>query len=185
MLDQIQKDSKHRMDQAVVHTQGELNKVRTGRANPEMFNALMIDYYGVKTPLNQVATISVPEARLITLQPFEKTLIPEIEKAIMNANMGFTPGNNGTAVLVPIPALSEERRQDLVKFVHQLIEEGRIAIRNVRRDALHHLHDYGKEENISEDEIKRQDDDLQKSTDAHISQLGEMQESKENEMMKV
>ncbi len=171
------------MDQAIVHTQGELNKVRTGRANPEMFNSLFIDYYGNKTPLNQVATVSVPEPRLITLQPYEKTLIPIIEKAIMNANLGFTPGNNGTAVLVPIPPLSEERRKELNRFVHRLIEEGRVAVRNVRRDAIHHLHDYGKEEHISEDEIKRRGDEVQKLTDEHISGLNNLQDEKEKEIM--
>ena len=183
MIDEIIEDATHRMDQAIVHTQGELNKVRTGRANPEMFNSLFIDYYGNKTPLNQVATISVPEPRLITLQPYEKTLIPIIEKAIMNANLGFTPGNNGTAVLVPIPPLSEERRKELNRFVHQLIEEGRVAVRNVRRDAIHHLHDYGKDEHISEDEIKRRDDEVQKLTDEHISGLNNLQDEKEKEIM--
>ena len=183
MIDEIIVDASHRMDQAIVHTQGELNKVRTGRANPEMFNSLFVDYYGNKTPLNQVATVSVPEPRLITLQPYEKILIPIIEKAIMNANLGFTPGNNGTAVLVPIPPLSEERRKELNRFVHQLIEEGRVAVRNVRRDAIHHLHDYGKEEHISEDEIKRRDDEVQKLTDEHISGLNNLQDEKEKEIM--
>ena len=183
MIDEIIEDAAYRMDQAIVHTQGELNKVRTGRANPEMFNSLFVDYYGNKTPLNQVATVSVPEPRLITLQPYEKTLIPIIEKAIMNANLGFTPGNNGTAVLVPIPPLSEERRKELNRFVHQLIEEGRVAVRNVRRDAIHHLHDYGKEEHISEDEIKRRDDEVQKLTDEHISGLNNLQDEKEKEIM--
>ena len=183
MIDEIIKDATHRMDQAIVHTQGELNKVRTGRANPEMFNSLFIDYYGNKTPLNQVATISVPEPRLITLHPYEKTLIPIIENAIMNANLGFTPGNNGTAVLVPIPPLSEERRKELNRFVHRLIEEGRVAVRNVRRDAIHHLHDYGKEEHISEDEIRRQELEIQKITDKHIDSLNTIQENKEKELM--
>ena len=117
------------------------------------------------------------------LQPYEKTLIPIIEKAIMNANLGFTPGNNGTAVLVPIPPLSEERRKELNRFVHRLIEEGRVAVRNVRRDAIHHLHDYGKDEHISEDEIKRRDDEVQKLTDEHISGLNNLQDEKEKEIM--
>ena len=119
-------------------------------------------------PLNQVSTISVPEPRLITLQPFEKSLIADIEKAIMDSNLGLTPSNNGNSVLIPIPALSEERRKDLIKYVHQLIEEGRIAIRNIRRDILHHLKEYGKEEHISEDEIRRQELEIQKITDRHI-----------------
>ena len=183
MIEGILKDVKHRMDQSVVHTNMELNKVRTGRANPEMFNSLSVDYYGSMTPMNQVATISVPEPRLITLTPYEKTLIPILEKAIMDANMGFTPGNNGNSVLVPIPALSEERRQELNKFVHQLIEEGRIAIRNVRRDGIHHLHDLEKDGHISKDIIHDNEFEIQKITDEHIDKLNALQNDKEKEIL--
>ena len=183
MIEEILKDVKHRMDQSVVHTNMELNKVRTGRANPEMFNSLSVDYYGSMTPMNQVATISVPEPRLITLTPYEKTLIPILEKAIMDANMGFTPGNNGNSVLVPIPALSEERRQELNKFVHQLIEEGRIAIRNVRRDGIHHLHDLEKDGHISKDIIHDNESEIQKITDEHIDKLNALQNDKEKEIL--
>ena len=185
MIEDILKDVKHRMEQAVNHTNGELNKVRTGRANPEMFNSLSVDYYGSMTPMNQVSTISVPEPRLITLTPYEKTLIPNIEKAIMDANMGFTPGNNGTAVLVPVPPLSEERRQELNKFVHQLIEEGKIAIRNVRRDGIHHLHDLEKDGHISEDRIKDNESEVQKITDDYIGKLNTLQSDKEKEILEV
>ena len=185
MLDDIHNDANARMDQAVKHAQIELNKIRTGRANPELFNTIMVDYYGTPTPLNQVSTVSVPEPRLITLQPYEKTLIPIIEKAILDANLGYTPGNNGSAVLIPIPSLSEERRKELTKFMHKLIEEGRIAVRNVRRDALHQVHDYGKQENVSEDEIKGRETDLQKITDNHIKELNSHQEKKEQEIMEV
>ena len=185
MLDDIHNDANSRMDQAINHTQIELNKIRTGRANPEIFNAIMVDYYGTPTPLNQVSTVSVPEPRLITLQPYEKLLIPVIEKAILNANLGYTPGNNGVAVLIPIPSLSEERRVELTKFMHKIIEEGRIAVRNVRRDALHRIHDYGKQENISEDEIKGRETELQKITDDHIKELNDHQEKKEQELMEV
>tara|TARA_Y100001970_G_C14227739_1_gene856694 strand:+ start:1611 stop:2168 length:558 start_codon:yes stop_codon:yes gene_type:complete len=185
MLDDIHNDANSRMDQAVKHTQMELNKIRTGRANPEIFNSIMIDYYGTLTPLNQVSTVSVPEPRLITLQPYEKTLIPIIEKAIIDANLGYTPGNNGTAVLIPIPSLSEERRVELTKFMHKLIEEGRIAVRNVRRDALHQVNDYGNQENISEDEIKGRATELQNITDKHIEELNNQQDVKEKEIMEV
>tara|TARA_B100001029_G_scaffold58261_1_gene47055 strand:+ start:640 stop:1197 length:558 start_codon:yes stop_codon:yes gene_type:complete len=185
MIEDILKDVKHRMEQAVNHTNGELNKVRTGRANPEMFNSLSVDYYGSMTPINQVSTISVPEPRLITLTPYEKTLIPNIEKAIMDANMGFTPGNNGTAVLVPVPPLSEERRQELNKFVHQLVEEGKIAIRNVRRDGIHHLHDLEKDGHISEDLIKDNESEVQKITDDYIGKLNTLQSEKEKEILEV
>ncbi len=183
MLQDIYNDASHRMDQAVEHSRMELAKVRTGRANPDLLNAIQVEYYGSMMPLNQVSTISVPEPRLITLQPFEKTLIPIIEKAIMDSNLGLTPSNNGNSVLVPIPALSEERRRDLIKYVHQLIEEGRIAVRNVRRDALHHIKDFGQEEHISEDEIHRQEGEIQTLTDNHVSSLNEMQENKEKELM--
>ena len=185
MIEDILKDVKHRMEQAVNHTNGELNKVRTGRANPEMFNSLSVDYYGSMTPMNQLSTISVPEPRLITLTPYEKTLIPNIEKAIMDANMGFTPGNNGTAVLVPVPPLSEERRQELNKFVHQLVEEGKIAIRNVRRDGIHHLHDLEKDGHISEDLIKDNEAEVQKITDDYIGKLNTLQSEKEKEILEV
>ena len=183
MLEKLNKDAIHRMDQAVEHVVMELTKVRTGRANPDLLNSIQIDYYGSMMPLNQVSTISVPEPRLITLQPFEKSLIGDIEKAIMDSNLGLTPSNNGNSVLIPIPALSEERRKDLIKYVHQLIEEGRIAIRNIRRDILHHLKEYGKEEHISEDEIRRQELEIQKITDRHIDSLNVMQDNKEKELL--
>ena len=185
MINEILDDVKHRMEQAVVHTNMELNKVRTGRANPEMFDSLVVDYYGSMTPLNQVSTISVPEPRLITLTPYEKTLIPIIEKAIMDANMGFTPGNNGTAVLVPVPPLSEERRQELNKFVHQLVEDGRIAIRNVRRDGIHSLQNMQKDGHISEDLIKDNELEIQKITDANIEKINTLQDDKEKEILEV
>ena len=183
MLQEIYKDAIHRMDQAVEHTRMELAKVRTGRANPDLLNGIQVEYYESMMPLNQVSTISVPEPRLITLQPFEKTLIPIIEKAIMNSNLGLTPSNNGNSVLVPIPALSEERRKDLIKYVHQLIEDGRVAVRNVRRDALHHVKEFGKEEHVSEDEIHRQETEIQTLTDKHVKSLNEMQEHKEKELL--
>ena len=185
MINKILDDVTHRMEQAVMHANMELNKVRTGRANPEMFDSLVIDYYGSMTPLNQVSTISVPEPRLITLTPYEKTLIPIIEKAIMDANMGFTPGNNGTAVLVPVPPLSEERRQELNKFVHQLVEDGRIAIRNVRRDGIQNLQNMLKDGHISEDIIKDNELEIQKITDSNIEKLNILQGDKEKEILEV
>ena len=185
MINEILDDVKHRMEKAVAHANMELNKVRTGRANPEMFDSLVVDYYGSMTPLNQVSTISVPEPRLITLTPYEKTLIPIIEKAIMDANMGFTPGNNGTAVLVPVPPLSEERRQELNKFVHQLVEDGRIAVRNVRRDGIHNLQNMQKDGHISEDIIKDNEQEIQKITDNNIDRLNSLQDDKEKEILEV
>jgi len=183
MIEDILKDVRHRMLQAVNHTNLELNKVRTGRANPDMFNSISVDYYGSMTPLNQVATVSVPEPRLITLTPYEKTLIPVIEKVIMDSNMGFTPGNNGNSVLVPIPPLSEERRQELNKFVHQLIEDGRVAIRNVRRDGIQNLQELQKDGNISEDIIKDNESEIQQITDENIEILNQHQNEKEKEIL--
>ena len=185
MLDNIHQDANMRMDSALSHTQNELNKIRTGRANPEIFDSIVVDYYGTPTPLNQVSTVSVPEPKLITMQPYEKSLIPLIEKAIVDANLGFTPGNNCNAVLIPIPALSEERRKELIKFIHKIIEDGKIAVRNIRRDAIHKIHDYGKEENISEDEIKGREAELQTITDSHIKELEAQKENKEKDLMKV
>ena len=185
MINDIKKDTKHRMDQAISHTQNELSKIRTGRANPELLNSVKIDYYGTPTPLNQVATISVPEPRMITVQPWEKNLLADIERAILNHNLGLTPSNNGQIILCPIPPLSEERRKDLIRVVHHLVEEGRIAVRNVRRDAIHHLKGYQKEGSISEDEIKRAEEEIQTMTDDHVKRLGEIQADKEEEVMEV
>ena len=183
MFEDIKKETTQKMAQAIEHAKTELVKVRTGRANPDLLNSIQVDYYGTLTPLNQVSTITIPEPRMIALQPFEKTLIPIIEKAIMDSNLGLTPNNNGNSVLIPIPPLSEERRKDLIKYVHQLIEEGRIAVRNIRRDAIHHLKDSGKEEHISEDEIHRQEDEIQTLTDSHVAALNQMQENKEKELL--
>jgi len=185
MIDNILKDINKRMQQAIAHVKIELNKVRTGRANPEMFNSLLIDYYGTPTPINQVSTISVPEPRLITITPYEKPLMPLIEKSIMDANMGFTPGNNGTSVLVPVPPLSEERRKELNKFVHKLVEDGRVAIRNVRRDGIQNLQSFEKDGHVSTDLIKDSESEIQKITDDKIRVLNELQEEKEKEILEV
>lgn len=185
MLKHIQIDTKHRMDQAIVHTNGELAKVRTGRANPDILNSIFIDYYGVQTPLSQVSNISVPQARLMVIQPYEKTLIPLIEKAIMENNLGLTPNNNGVVVNVPIPPLSEERRGELIKYVHELIEDGRVSIRNVRRDAIHQIKQSGDADNISEDLVHDAEAEIQKITDEYIEKLNKHQEDKEKELQEI
>ena len=183
MIQDILKDALHRMDQAITHTRMELAKVRTGRANPELLEGLSVDYYGTMTPLNQLSNITVPDASLISIQPYDKTLIPEIEKIIMQSNLGLSPNNNGTSVLIPIPPLSEERRKDLIKHVHQLVEEGRIAVRNIRRDANHHLKSLQSEDHLSEDEIHRSEQEVQRYTDKHVKLLGDLQVTKEKELM--
>jgi len=185
MIKDITKDAIHRMDQAVIHTRTEMSKVRTGRANTELVESIKVSYYGSLTPLNQLSTISIPEPRLITIHPFDKSVIDEIEKAIMESNLGLTPNNNGEVIHVPIPPLSEERRVDLTKYIHQLAEEGRIAVRNVRRDAINHLRTLQKEDHISEDEIKRSESEMQNITDVHVKTLNELMESKEKEIMLV
>ena len=185
MIKDIINDTMQRMDQAVAHTRTEMSKVRTGRANTELVESINVAYYGTLTPLNQLSTISIPEPRLITIHPFDKSVIDEIEKAIMESNLGLTPNNNGEIILVPIPPLSEERRIDLTKYVHQLAEEGRVAVRNVRRDAIHHLINLQKEDHISEDEIKRSETEIQNLTDNHVKTLNGIMESKEKEIMVV
>jgi len=185
MIKDILKEVEHRMNQAVSHTKVELSKVRTGRANPEIFNSLTVDYYGSNTPLNQVATISVPEPRLLTFTPYEKMLIPVIEKAIMDSNMGFTPSNNGTAVLVPIPPLSEERRKELNKYTNQLVEEGKIALRNIRRDGISSLQNLKKDGHISDDLIKDNETEIQNITDQNVELLNEILAIKEKEIMEI
>ena len=182
MFEDIKKETTKKMAQAIDHAKTELVKVRTGRANPDLLNSIQVDYYGTLTPLNQVSTITIPEPRMIALQPFEKTLIPIIEKAIMDSNLGLTPNNNGNSVLVPIPSLTEERRNDLVKYIHKLIEDGRIVVRNIRRDSIHNIKEYSKDEHISEDETRRQEGEVQKLTDDHISTLNELQNIKEREL---
>ena len=182
MFEDIKKETTQKMAQAIEHAKTELAKVRTGRANPDLLNSIQVDYYGTLTPLNQVSTITIPEPRMIALQPFEKTLIPIIEKAIMDSNLGLTPNNNGNTVLVPIPSLTEERRNDLVKYIHKLIEDSRIVVRNIRRDSIHNIKEYSKDEHISEDETRRQESEIQKLTDDHISTLNQLQDAKEREL---
>ncbi len=183
MIKDILDNANHRMDQTVEHTRQELAKIRTGRANPELLHSLTISYYGTETPLYQLANISVPEARLITIQPFDKTVLREMEKAIIDSNLGLTPNNNGDVILLPIPPLSEERRKELIKIVHHQVEEGRIAIRNVRRDANQNLKNLLSEGHISEDEVKRSEQEVQTLTDEHIEKLNTLLELKEKEIM--
>jgi ribosome recycling factor len=185
MLKDIQLDTKHRMIQAISYANMELTKVRTGRANPDIFNSISIDYYGVATPLNQISNISVPQARLIVIQPYEKSLIPLIEKAIMENNLGLTPNNNGVVVNVPVPPLSEERRGELIRYVNELIEDGRVSIRNIRRDAIHQIKQFGDEQKISEDLIHDADAEIQTLTDDHIEILNKHLEEKEKELQEI
>jgi len=163
----------------------ELSKIRTGRATPTLLDTIKLDYYGQQVPINQAATVSAPEPRLLVIQPWEKKILPEIEKAIQKADLGLNPSNDGTMIRIPIPQLSEERRKDLVKLVHKFSEEGRVAIRNVRRDVNEHLKRLEKNHEISEDQLHDELDAVQKLTDEKIKEIDDIMESKEKEVMEV
>ncbi|MFH1943183.1 MAG: ribosome recycling factor [bacterium] len=185
MVEKVLQDSKDRMEKTVSSTQHELGKVRTGRANITLLDTVRVNYYGSTVPLKQVANLGVPEPRLLTIQPWDRNMIGEIEKAIMKADLGITPTNNGQTIRLPIPTLTEERRKDLVRLVHQLGEEGRIAVRNIRRDAIDHLRKAQKEHQISEDEEYNGGIDVQEATDEYIKKIDELIKAKEEEIMEV
>ncbi len=185
MLNELFKDMDHRMLQAVEHVRTEFAGLRTGRASTALVESIKVPYYGTPTPLNQVANISVPEARLIVVQPWDKNLVAEVEKAIMSADLGLNPVSDGGVMRIPIPALTEERRKDLVRHVHKLAEEGRVSIRNVRRDANDQIKKGEKEHEISEDNSKRAMDNVQEMTDKFIVQIDEIAKNKEEEIMTI
>ncbi|MHB2147430.1 ribosome recycling factor [Calditrichota bacterium LG25] len=182
---EIIKDAKRRMNGALNALRDELVKIRTGRATPNLLDGIKVEYYGQKVPLNQVATVTAPEPRLIVIQPWEKKMVAEIEREILKADLGFNPNNDGTVIRIPIPPLSEERRKDLVKLVHKFAEDARIAVRNVRRDANDQLKKMEKDHQISEDELSVYLDDVQDLTDDHIKKIDEMMKEKEVEILKV
>jgi ribosome recycling factor len=184
-IKEIQADAEHRMVKSVEAVQHELAKVRTGKATTTLLDGIKVEYYGQQVPLNQVASINVPEMRLITIQPWEKRMLSDIEKAILKSDLGLTPANDGNIIRLPIPPLNEERRKELVKLVKKFAEEGRVAIRNVRHDALNHLKKLEKDHKITEDENKKAQDVLQKTTDKHIKQVDEILAKKEKEIMEV
>lgn len=172
------------MEKAVAHTQQEFSRVRAGKASPGMLDGLMIDYYGNPTPLNQVASVNTPDAKTIVIKPWEKKTLSDIERAIINSDLGLTPQNDGELIRLNIPPLTEERRKDLVKHVKHEAENGKISIRNIRKDVLHHLKGLLKE-GISEDEEKRAEDEVQKLTDKYVHEVDEITQKKEEEIMKV
>ncbi len=182
---ELLKDAKHRMDKSIEAFVNELTKIRTGRAVPALLDTVKVDYYGQQVPLNQAATISAPEPRMLVVQPWEKKMLSEIEKAVLKADLGLNPGNDGTIIRIPIPQLSEERRKDLVKLVHRFAEEGRVAIRNIRRDVNDSLKKLEKNHEISEDEMHDELDGVQKMTDEHIKKLDEIMANKEKEVLEV
>lgn len=185
MFDQVQSDAKEKMDASVKSLQVQLSKLRTGRASLTMLDGIKVEYYGTPTPLNQVATLSVPEPRMISVQPWEANIIPDIEKAIEKANIGLNPTNDGKIVRLPIPLLTEERRKDIVKQLKNISEDIRVAVRHVRKEANDVLKKMEKDKEISEDDLKRGTDQIQKLTDGYISQIDEIASSKEKDIMTV
>lgn len=182
---EIKKDADHRMQRAVETIQQEFAKIRTGRASAALLDAVKVSYYGNMVPVAQASTITIPEPRLIAIQPWDKNMIGEIEKAILKSDLGLTPSNDGTFIRVPIPQLNEERRKDLARLVKKFAEEGRIAVRNVRRDANDHLKKLQKNHDMSEDELSVVLDEIQEMTDRYIKDIDGILEHKEKEIMEV
>ncbi len=178
-------DATDKMAKAVAHLKEELSGVRTGRATPSALNRVTVEYYGTPVPLNQLAGFSVPEPRLLMIQPFDKGAIGSIEKAILASDLGITPSNDGNVIRLAFPPLTEERRKELVKVVHQRAEEGRVAVRNVRRHHKDELEKLEKDHAISEDDLKRSEKELQKLTDRFVAEVDEIQRHKEQELLEV
>jgi ribosome recycling factor len=179
------KDAEHKMHRAVEVTREEFTTVRTGRASPAILNRITVDYYGAPTPLNQLASFSVPEPRLLVIQPYDKNSMSAMERAIMQSDLGLTPSNDGNVIRLAFPQLTEERRKELIKVVHQRSEDGRVAIRNVRRHAKEELERLQKDGELSEDDLARAEKELQKRTDKYVAEVDEMLRHKEQELMEV
>ena len=185
MIDELLDDGKRRMDRSVEAVMHEFNTVRTGRASAALLDRVQVDYYGQKTPVKQLATLNVPEPRLLTIQPFDPSSVKAIERAIQESDLGLTPSNDGKIIRLPIPTLTEERRKELVKVVRHLAEEGRVAIRNVRRDVMHDLKELARDGDVGDDEEHRAEDRLQKLTDERIHKVDDLLKRKEDEIMEV
>lgn len=185
MIKETVKDAEHHMKGALNSLEEDLTGIRTGRATPALVEKLPIDYYGMPTPLMQLASISIPEARAILIKPFDPTSLKTIEKSIMASDLGLTPNNDGKAIRLNLPPLTEDRRRDLVKVVHTRLEEARVAIRNVRRDTIKDLKEFEKEKMISEDDLKIGEEEIQKLTDRMVSEVDTIGTKKEKEIMEV
>jgi ribosome recycling factor len=181
----VLKDTKDRMQKSVESIKNEFRTLRTGRASAALFEKIRVDYYGQMTPLSQVSNISIPEARLVVIQPWDKNLIGEIEKAIQKSELSLNPSNDGKVIRLSIPPLTEQRRKDLVKVAKNTAENGRVAVRNIRRDAIDSLKELEKEKLISEDERKNGEQEIQKLTDEHVKIIGELLDEKEQDIMEV
>ena len=183
MIDDLLADARDRMGKSIEATRHEFATVRTGRASPHLLDRVNVDYYGTSTPLKQLANVAATEARLLTITPYDKSAIKHMEKAILESDLGLTPSNDGNLIRLTIPELTEERRKELVKVVHGLAEEGRVAVRNIRRDCMHDLRELRKEGEVGEDEERRAEGELQKLTDARIAEIEELLKGKEEEIL--
>jgi ribosome recycling factor len=184
-MEALVKDTSARMERSIEAYRKELGKVRTGRASFSLLDGVKVDYYGTPTPLQQVGTLSVPESRLITVTPWDTKMIGPIEKAIQGSGLGLNPSSDGKTVRIPIPPLTEERRKELAKVVRKMAEDARVAVRNVRREAIEKLKDREKKKEISEDVVKRGQERIQKETDAHVKKIDDILKSKEQEILEV
>jgi ribosome recycling factor len=185
LIDDLLDDAREHMARSVEATRGKFGSVRTGRATPALLDRIMVDYYGAMTPLRQLATISAPEARLLTVQPYDKSSIKSIERAILESDVGLTPNNDGSIVRLQVPELTEERRRQLVKVVRGLAEEGKVAVRNIRRDTMHDLRELRDAGEAGSDDEHRAEEALQKLTDEKVSELDSLVKSKEEEILEV
>jgi len=184
-VDELISNAERRMDSSIEHTRNEFNTVRTGRASAALLDRVQIDYYGQATPLKQLATINVPEPRMLTIQPFDPSSMKAIEKAIQESDLGLTPSNDGKIIRLPMPQPTEERRKELVKVVRKIAEEGRVAVRNVRRDAVQHLKELTTKGDVGSDDEHRAEDRVQKLTDKHTKTIDDLLKHKEAEIMEV
>jgi ribosome recycling factor len=184
-IEEFLADAKRRMDRSIEATHQEFNSIRTGRASPALLDRVTIDYYGTPTPLKTLASISAPEARLLVVQPFDPGSIRNIERAVQESDLGLTPSNDGKVIRLPIPALTEERRKDLVKVVRRVAEDGKVAIRNVRRDIMQHLKELVVNGDVGDDEERRAEQQVQKITDDHTKSIDDLLKVKEAEIMEV
>ncbi|KTD73225.1 ribosome recycling factor [Legionella tucsonensis] len=185
MINEIKQDSEKRMKKTIEALQTDLTKIRTGRANVGLLDHVQVDYYGTMTPLNQVANVSASDSRTILVTPWEKSLVPAIEKAILNSDLGLNPATAGTAIRVPMPPLTEERRKELIKVVRNEGEQGKVSIRNIRRDANNQLKDLVKDKTISEDDERRATEVIQKLTDKYIQEIDSLLAEKEKDLMEI
>jgi ribosome recycling factor len=185
IIDDLLVDAREHMDKSVDATRGKFGSIRTGRATPALLDRIVVDYYGTQTPLNQLATISAPEARLLTVQPYDKSSIKGIERSIQESDLGLTPNNDGSIIRLQVPELTEERRRQLVKVVRGLAEEGKVAIRNIRRDVMHHLRELRDAGEAGSDDEHRAEEALQKLTDGKISELDALVKGQEEEILEV